>query len=219
MAADDQGDSRILWPDVWRLAFGRDHRRPLANVGWVLEGRHMYGYVEGYAWGARALYAEALRSHRSPEVVVFPLAFLWRHHLELTMKWIIALGRRAEGKPWGFPQGHDLVKLWMECLPAIEPMGPPKDPVLSNVEATLVEFQRIDSGADGFRYPVDRAGSSKSMPNVPAQISLPQLQEAMEALSTFFECVRSQLEHEADLASEEAAFYFGPVQDDDDMPF
>jgi len=213
MKADKQGGG-LIWPDVPRLAFGDNGTRPVAAVGWSLRSSiRMYGYVEGYAWAARTLYAEALRHAKSPEYVIFPLAFLWRHHIELSMKWVIALGRKWEGDTEGkAASGHDLMKLWKECRTHLEPMaGDEPDDTLANVGFTLEQLHRIDPGGDGWRYPVElRADpvavqTSTSLAGVPEHVSLPQLQEAMEALSTFFDCVAMQLRQAIEDRGEAAA--------------
>ena len=87
----------IPWPDVFRRGFGAGEPRHLnANVEWAQ--RHgMYGYVEGYARAARAVF-ETARSQNS-DYFLWPLAFLWRHQLELALKEIISLGRELQGEP------------------------------------------------------------------------------------------------------------------------
>lgn len=187
----------------------------------------MYGYVEGYAWAARSVYQEALRLAKSPECAVFPLAFLWRHHVELAMKWVIALGRQADPDDDGkVSEGHDLLRLWTQCRKYIEPMGPPEDDgTLANVEFTLAQFHRLDPKGNGWRYPVALKADpvalrdpSPSLTTVPERVSLPQLQEAMEALSTFFGAVVMHMQQKAELRAG-GAYDFVPPEIEDEMPF
>lgn len=181
-----------MWPDVPRVCFGPGDLPFLdANVGWVQSRPHeMHGYVEGYRQAATALYDCAATS---PDYLVFPLAFLWRQHLELALKDIIAVGRTLAGETWHFPRGHRLLDLWNTARPYIEKCGDPNAPVLANVEASLREFEHVDPWADGFRYPLNRDQTARSMPNVPDIVSLQALNEAMQALANFFSGVNSTL--------------------------
>ncbi len=185
----------LAWPDVPRICFGPGDPASLdANVGWVQSRPHdMHGYVEGYRKAATALYAHASARPTSPDYLVFPLVFLWRQHLELALKDVISAGRELADEPWGFPSGHRLMDLWKVALPYITRCGDPSAPELAHVEANLREFERIDPGADGFRYPLNRDQTARSMPNVPNTVNLRVLQEGMEALANFFSGVRSEL--------------------------
>jgi hypothetical protein len=190
----------MLWPDVPRLGFGAGYERRLdADVEWG-QRFGMFGYVEGYRRAAAAVFAAA--ADQNPGYSVWPLAFLWRHHLELAMKDIIAAGRQIEGHDGGFPKGHDLLKLWREARPHIERCGPKDSPELRNVEANIVEFQKIDPGGDGFRYPMKSDLRGRSLPDAPAHVNLATLHEAMEAVASFFSAVRTELGARLDYISE-----------------
>ena len=167
----------------------------------------MTGYIEGYRKAAVAVFEKAVETRTSPEFIVLPMAFLWRHHLELVLKDIIALGRRLVGEPWGFPPGHSLMKLWKEARPHITQCGDSNAPELANVEANLREFEHVDPGADGFRYPFNRDRDARSLDRAPDLVNLQVLHEAMEALANFFDGVRSELSSRLDYRAEmEAEF-------------
>ena len=153
----------------------------------------MHGYVEGYRRAAAALYESAATSGRSPDYLVFPIAFLWRQHLELALKDIISTGRQLVGEPRKFPTGHRLLHLWTTARPLIEQCGDPAAPELTNVQDNLREFETIDPWADGFRYPLNREQTGRSLPNVPEHVNLHVLHQGMEALSNFLSAVRSEL--------------------------
>jgi hypothetical protein len=194
----------MLWPDVPRFGFsgsaGYFALGPVASVEWA-QRQGMHGYVEGYRRAAETVFETV--AGRSPDYAVWPLVFLWRHHLELAMKDIIAAGRAIDGEATGFPTGHDLLKLWREAKPHIQNCGPKESPELRNVEASITEFQDVDPGADGFRYPVMRNNpKSRSLPNAPAHVNLATLQEAMLGLSNFFSAVRSEQDARLDYISD-----------------
>jgi len=201
-------EPELPWPDVPRVGFGPGDARHLdADVKWAQSyGEHgMFGYVEGYRRAATAVFEAATRDRQSPAYSVWPLAFLWRHHLELAMKDIIAVGREIEGDD-GFPPHHRLLDLWREVRKHIEVAGHDEDPALPNVEMSIKEFDKIDPTGEGFRYPVTKDLRSRSLPNVPSHINLARLHEAMEAVATFLDCARTALGERLDLARELAAY-------------
>lgn len=186
-------DSPPTWPDIPRLAFDEAGGRHSANLAWVLGRKEdLEGYVSGYRIAAEQVFEATLERNVSPERMLFPLAFLWRHHLELSLKDVIAKGRALEGQEWGYPSGHDLIKLWSEARLVIVACSHPDAPELPVVEANLVEFERIDPSAAGFRYPHDRSGGP-NLRDPPHSVDLEALQEAMLALAAFFDAVRMEL--------------------------
>lgn len=186
---------KFAWPDVPRICFGPGQPRKLnACVGWVQSRPHdMHGYVEGYRQAATVLVEHAEELQASPDYLVFPFAFMWRQHIELALKQIIAVGRELNNEPCGFPDGHKLVNLWNTAKPFVLQTGDPRAPEIATVEANIKEFERIDPYADGFRYPLDRGQAGPSLPNVPDLVNLRVLQDAMEALANFLSAVTSEL--------------------------
>lgn len=202
--SESSADEMMRWPDVPRLAFGAGHPVDLnADVAWVRSrARDMYGYVEGYRRAAVALYDYTVESRSSPEYMLFPIAFAWRHYLEIALKDIIAAGRELAGEEWGYPKGHHILDLWREAHPHIIKLGDPNAPELANVEANLREFDRIDHAGDGFRYPLNLAGTTPTLDAAPANVNLRVLHEAMDAVAMFFGGVRAELSSRLDYVAE-----------------
>lgn len=161
----------------------------------------MTPYVEGYREAAQALFKHIDQSPVVPvNFMLFPLAHLWRHHVELSLKQIIAIGRCVDGGAWGFPDNqHGLTKLWEEAKPYVIQCGPPGDTgatgVVANVEANIHEFETINPTAQGFRYSLDRK-QRRSLPGAPPNVNLRVLHETMMALANFLSGVTMALEHD-----------------------
>ena len=83
--------------------------------------------------------------------------------------------------------------LWTTARSDIADLGPADTPELRNVERGLREFESLDPGADGFRYPLARDGENRSLPGAPEHVNLIQLHESTEALSDFLSAVRTEL--------------------------
>jgi hypothetical protein len=190
---------RPIWPNVPRICFGPGEPQHLnACVGWVMSGSDRLGmFASGYREAARGLYRSTLESSMELDCVVFPIAFLWRHHVEIMLKDIIARGRRLDDADPEFPTHHDLPKLWALARPYIEDTGPADSPEVGNVESNIVELNRIDSGSFSFRYP-SKKDDSASLPSNLDYVNLRVLHEAMEAVSNLLEGVASVLSERQD---------------------
>ncbi len=106
------------WPDLLRRCFASGDEWHLnACVAFVQSHRHeAYAYREGYRRAATMLFENAVASDQcSPDLLVFPIAFLWRHHLELALKELVRLVRRLEDDDRTVPTSHPLLPLWLRC--------------------------------------------------------------------------------------------------------
>jgi hypothetical protein len=199
---DDDALPKLTWPDVPRIAFGSDpiDGRLNARVGWVLSNpREMTGYIIGYKDAAEALFEHAKTVGSLPDFLLFPIAFMWRHAIELSLKEIIAMGRVLGSRPWGFPEHHRLADLWTEAKPLVISTGPQGHvgPEVANVEANILELETIDPSAQGFRYPVARNGGP-GLQGGPTTLSLRLLHDAMQAVTNLLEGVSSVLQQGLD---------------------
>lgn len=158
-----------------------------ANVGWVQSRKNFFGYVEGYRRAAVTLFESLEHTRQSPEYMVWPLAFLWRHFIELSLKDIIATGRLLQGDEWRFPVHHRLGKLWKKARKVISEV--PLDE-FKHVEASIREFEKLDPTASGFRYPLGKNGVDASLKPVEQYVNLRSLHEAMVKIADFFDGVR-----------------------------
>jgi len=98
---------------------------------------------------------------RDVESLVYPIAFLYRHYLELRLKEIIKEGRDLIGDDPTYKTTHNLIKLWENAKSVIEKVYPNDDPqVLIEAELFLKTFNEVDSMSESFRYPTDKSGNT-----------------------------------------------------------
>ncbi len=173
----DDDNSSVVWPDVPRFCFGPSQGRHRdANITWVQGQPDIYPYAEGYRRAAIALMDSMPEHQQNADFLIWPLAFLWRHHIELMLKDIISKGRRLSGEATGFPESHDLATLWRDARQHIVRCGPNDAPELTHLDAAIQEFQSVDPGATGFRYPFAIKQGGRGLPHAPDRINLDAFQ-------------------------------------------
>ncbi len=190
-----------LWPDLPATLFGPDTRFPRLNadVAFVHQRQGVFAYREGYRRGATLLGAGLRATADSPELLLWPVAWLWRHYLELALKETIARGEMLldESAQWTWPHGHKLAALWTKAVPHIEPHGAAGAPEVANVAAIIGEFDSLDPDATGFRY-ITNVRGQPSLGTAPTHINVGLLDETMQRVATFLDAVRSCQEEALD---------------------
>lgn len=206
--SNEGGSKPIVGPTT---AFGPGPNRRLnAQVASIqLRGldEKMYRYAEGYRRAAVAVYEASLKSVEPPEFAVWPLAFLWRHHLELALKWLIASGRALDGDDQTFPEHHGLHKLWDEARLYLVRISSEDAIGLAEAEARLIEFEKVDPGSMGFRYPVAKNLKGPSLPTNLSEINLKRLHEGMTELADFLDAAHMGLSVFIDVQSDAETYY------------
>lgn len=135
--------------------------------------------------------------------LVFPVVFLYRHYLELSLKAIVEIGGELLDRPTQPKKSHALDELWEQCK-SILIESHPDDPVidLENVQEQIRQFTEIDSRSTAFRYPENaKADVTKT------QIDLENLSAVMEKIGNFLDgCLigmTEALEHKEDCCNNE----------------
>ena len=115
-----------------------------------------------------------------------PVAYLYRHSLELKLKYLLELVVLCDLIP---PEnikpvitGHDLVELWDLCKSAIQKHWPNNEKsALNNTEALIRDFHKIDKSGQGLRYSHDTHGN-KTISRYPKTIDLGLFQQAFDGI-------------------------------------
>lgn len=83
-----------------------------------------YGYIEGYRKAALLLAIATIEKEKDVDYLVYPLGFLWRHHFELQLKYLVAKAGQLDGSFDKNNHGHSLSKLWQNLRPKLEQLNP-----------------------------------------------------------------------------------------------
>ena len=147
----------------------------------------------GYFRAADELSARVIRECRGQDTLIFPIAFLYRHYVELRLKQAIAFGQRLVGDEILVPNDHRLINLWHIAKRLLERIEPEASKTgLKEPESLIKEIDKIDPEAVAFRYSRDKKGRNplKSLTHINVRV----MRDEMTKLTDFFEGVSSMLD-------------------------
>ncbi|MGB2842918.1 MAG: hypothetical protein WBC40_10690 [Halobacteriota archaeon] len=148
-------------------------------------GLSWYLYPDGYKCAADLLVEHIMSTHLNHDTFVYPIVFLYRQYIELTLKRLIRDGNELLNISEKLPQGHKINDLWKKCRAILEKVWPNESSEdLDAVEACIKQFSAKDPTSTAFRYPTDLEGYL-SLPKM--QINLRNLSEVMRRVSSFLE--------------------------------
>jgi hypothetical protein len=197
-------DPGSKWPKKGDKPFALSSRDRASLEAFAMPSEEAYAL--GFQVAADMIVTGAEGEDLSPDVLFFPLAYLYRHHLELMLKQLIGLGVRAGAveapsdsrsepcpacghrelpKDWRWD--HNLHKLWNKAKLLIRRVWP-DSPVddLKAVERVLQHFNELDRTGQAFRYPRDKQGKPHPQ-SAPRQIDLDNLRSVVAGVSRFLD--------------------------------
>lgn len=144
------------------------------NVG----GEHNeHGYTEGYRRGARLLVEYVIEHQKDQDYLVYPVIFLYRHHVELALKNIILrtgyvidhlfsdAAKQHLGK-------HRLDLLWQDLKPMLAELAdkagwePLAATDVEGIDSYIRQLSKLDPDSFAFRY----TRSKKGAPSLPTEL-------------------------------------------------
>jgi hypothetical protein len=142
-------------------------------------------YIEGYRLAAEFLIERVANTAFDQDFLVYPICFLYRHYVELSLKDIIGTGQELVDEDSAPPGGHELQKLWVKARLHIEREFSGETSQLTRADELIAELADTDATSQTFRYRVDNRGR----PHLAGQevLNLGQFAEAMRELSRFLE--------------------------------
>lgn len=151
--------------------------------------RNLFVYSEGYKLAAKKLFEQIDGSAWNANLLVYPIVFNCRQHIELALKEIICGLSYYVKHEFEFPNGHDLIKLWQQFLLIDNNTGRTEEievDLKAAVEKLLKEFNDIDPGSYSFRYPVDSTSARNASHSLKI-IDLRNFSEVFEKICNFLE--------------------------------
>lgn len=115
------------------------------------------------------------------EAFLRPIGFLYRHYLELELKYWI---KEIKGST---PKGHNLRHLWRTLKPMIEPFYESQEDqeMLSEVEQVILIFDAYDPTGQEFRY-TRTTGGAETLRKLPPKIEVREVKSLIERVSNSF---------------------------------
>jgi hypothetical protein len=166
-------------------------------------------YQDGYRHAARHLAEYVCDTGQGQDFLVYPIVFLYRHHIELTLKSIIGvsislLDCTLSEKDHDTLCRHDLAKLWNMARPLLNPICelggssalPSND--LKGIDSYIAQLHKYDRNGESFRYATNKPKSLKTIgaPSLPPDLkhinirdfalALEKLPDYLDALDMWF---------------------------------
>lgn len=212
--------SKYPWPDEPLKVFDRAAPARGVQLAWIRDGsekQRKHFFERGYRSAIEAIMVRMKECQGGIEhdALAMPLAFLWRHTVEVKLKDVIRASRELffekidKGAEANSLKSHNFMNLWNCAKPHLALMGEVDEPPCSVAEVMFEEWQVIDPGADGFRYASTRNGSN-SLDRVPDHIDPDHIDRSMKGLFNFLDGVLCELsvmedfffEHESSMSRE-----------------
>ena len=154
-------------------------------------------YLVGFQRAADMIVDAAQSDDLNPDDLFFPVAHLYRHHLELMLKDLVRLGVRL-GSLDGCKKtlgGHNLQKLWNKAKRLIEDVWPDSpDDDLKATEQLILKFHKLDPKGTSFRYFRDKNGKPH-LQNAPSRVDLSNLKDRVDGVSNFLDAAYASIDH------------------------
>lgn len=116
-------------------------------------GDMSYGYQEGYSRAFRVLVEHVRATDSSHDLLVYPILFVARQHIELTLKSIHRLISRYNETISEPKLIHNLAELWLPCKQFLLQEWPNDDhDWIAAVDDLTTQLTQFDAKADAFRF-------------------------------------------------------------------
>jgi hypothetical protein len=178
------------WPEKRRSLFdmnGAGYGSPTwCSLDWINDERFGPERIADEFKRAADKLVESLVTDADPmhrDGLFMPVAYLYRHALELKIKHLISLAASCEliteKEQKNIAKSHKIVLLWQVAKRALLQRWPRGDRrILNNVEALLTDFHKVDKTGQGLRYH-DTAGA-RAIEKYPKSIDLLLLKNALD---------------------------------------
>ncbi len=119
--------------------------------------RSNLGYAIGYQDAANLIIDSLDNYAGHPDLLFFPLAFLYRHATELVLKNIIYIGISLAGGQHEVVTGHNLGHLWQRAREyLLEHPDGSDGSYFDSIDSSIDRLHSIDPRSETFRYVIDK---------------------------------------------------------------
>jgi len=216
MSHTDENSSTIAVPQKSDRLFRGDLRDWMNNACLNVMGNgDAYAYKAGYRRGAEILIDYVCQHGRDQDFLVYPIIFLYRHHVELMLKRILRqvpylIDGRLSEKQREHLEKHRLDLLWDDLrgmLPALcKAAGwDESDVQVAGIDNYVRQLSQLDADSFSFRYSQSKKGK-RSLPKNLKNINLRNFGALMKRLADYLygmdEAVSLLVESKAEIEAE-----------------
>ena len=182
---------QLAWPSkASDLRAIGDNWQVHALIGW--QRGNPYGPMAGYRRAAEVLAAHIAGYRFDNDLLIFPFANCWRHHIELHLKGLLDDLRTLQGKPPVSRTHHKIETLWGEVRPLIVAAHGHHEE-LGHVTRVLTQLAKLDTDGQAFRYSV-RADGQPALPGVD-RLDISEFHNALLGVSDYLAAVDAATDH------------------------
>lgn len=187
-----------------------------AHYGWQFRDATAFeGYIEGYRLAAetlveKALNAGAVHDIATIDTLVFPIVFLYRQFMELTIKSLfLNYSEKSHEEKTDFLRmvNHNLIKAWDYVKPIATEYASGKEDVesLKIAEQYIRQFHDFSKTSFEYRYPIYK--NNKPVHKDQQYLDLKNLRDKMISYAHFYDGLSGQMSCMSDLKAEMLSEY------------
>lgn len=196
MSQTDENSSTIAVPQKSDRLFRGDLRDWMNNACLNVTGNgDAYAYKAGYRRGAEILIDYVCQHGRDQDFLVYPIIFLYRHHVELMLKRIVkripyVIDARLTDTQKNHLEKHRLDLLWQDLrnmLPSVCKAAGWEEIDAAHIEGIdeyIRQLSELDAESFSFRYSHSKKGK-QSLPRNLKNVNLRHFGELMRKLANY----------------------------------
>ncbi|MFN7573007.1 MAG: hypothetical protein ACK5TK_16380 [Betaproteobacteria bacterium] len=170
-------------------------------------------YARGYREAAARLTQQLCLATHFADYEAYPVVFLYRHALELTLKSVILAASELAGLTFdravvsGLRAHHDLDRLGLEVVNIVAKWFPEDGQTLAyaaQIRTVCSELQALDPASDAYRYPAKPKGEASTKPN--QDVNLRDLATGVEPVLDLLDGAEAALRRQTECAADSRLF-------------
>jgi len=188
-------DNHFSYPkkgnDIFKKISGFNNACLSPYAGMSPCGDNFPKYIAGYKDAADILVKYIIDNRLKSDSLIIPIIYLYRHYIELSLKFIIKHGRQLFGIKIEnhYPKSHKITDLWKEGRKIIERRWPNAEYETFDAVGDIIDqFSIIDPISIDSRYPEQKDDGAITMENLSENqlyINLENMYEIMDSIDNF----------------------------------